>query len=186
MTLNHVIPDALPAAERLAYRLNVYDAFTIALINLRGERQSIRNINKRFGVTLKSSWAERAVRAGGRVLSVDDVEHGIVRPQFKDPRVHMAFVCTAKGCPPLRSGAYVADQIDAQLDDQARRFLAQESRNFVNVHTAVVHGSPIFTWYKADFGSDYAAVGAFWARYVPDKRASSGQYAIRRLTDEKS
>ncbi|MDQ8171514.1 MAG: DUF547 domain-containing protein [Gemmatimonadota bacterium] len=157
----------LGRAEQLAYWINVYNAYTIALLNGRGERRSIRRINKVLGVTLKSPWAEPVVAADGRVLTLDDVEHQIIRPQFKDPRIHVALVCAAMGCPPLRSEAFVAARLDAQLDDQARRFLAQRHKNRVDVATGTVYGSPIFTWYRDDFGGTLAGVGAFWAAYLP-------------------
>ncbi|MEX2180889.1 MAG: DUF547 domain-containing protein [Gemmatimonadaceae bacterium] len=153
--------------ERLAYWINVYNAYTIALINDRRERDSIRNINRRFGITWRSPWAEPIVRAAGRVLTLDDVEHRIIRPEFGDPRIHAALVCAAIGCPSLRSEAYVASTLDAQLDNQARHFLAQHEKNRVDVAAGVVFGSPIFTWYREDFGGSLAGVGAFWARYLP-------------------
>ena len=153
--------------EQLAFWINSYNAYTIALLNQRGERRSIRDINKVLGVTLKSPWAERIVKADGRVLSLDEVEHGIIRPQFQDPRIHVALVCAALGCPPLRSEAFVAARLDAQLDDQARRFLAVRQKNRVDVARGVVYGSPIFTWYRDDFGGTLQGVGAFWARYLP-------------------
>ena len=165
--LDRTDPSALDATERLAFWINTYNAFTIELINSRGEHGSIRNINKWFGIPLKSPWAEPVVRAGGRVLTLDDVEQRIIRVQFRDPRVHAALVCAAMGCPPLRSEAFVGARLDEQLDDQMTRFLSQRAKNRVDVGTGVVHGSPIFTWYRDDFGGTLAGVGAFWARYLP-------------------
>ncbi|MCZ8206366.1 MAG: DUF547 domain-containing protein [Gemmatimonas sp.] len=164
-------PERMAPADQLAYWINVYNAYTIQLINSRRERRSIRNINKRFGVTLKSPWAEPIVKAGGRTLTLDDVEHRIIRPTYKDARIHVALVCAAKGCPPLRSEAFVGSRLDAQLDDQARRFLAEPFKNRVDVVARTVYGSPIFTWYREDFGGTLAGVGAFWARYVNDASA---------------
>jgi uncharacterized membrane protein YdjX (TVP38/TMEM64 family) len=166
-SLDRADPAGLPMADRLAYWINVYNAYTIELINVRGEKRSIRNINKRFGVSFKSPWAEPIVRAGGRVLTLDDVEHKIIRPDFRDARIHAALVCAALGCPPLRSEAFVAERLDEQLDEQARRFLMQTTKNRVDVANRTVHGSPIFTWYREDFGGTLAGVGAFWARYFP-------------------
>lgn len=159
-------PARMAPPERLAFWINVYNAYTIQLIRLRGERRSIRNINKRFGIPIKSPWSEPIVRAAGRTLSLDDVEHRIIRREFAEPRVHMALVCAALGCPPLRGEAYVGARLDAQLDDQARRFLATAAKNRVDVATRTVYGSPIFSWYRDDFGGTLAGVGRFWARYV--------------------
>ena len=157
----------LPRDEQLAYWINVYNAYTIQLLNSRKERTSIRDINKVLGVTLKSPWAEPIVKADRRTLTLDDVEHEIIRKQFKDPRIHVALVCAAMGCPPLRSEAYEAARLDAQLDDQARQFLAQSAKNRVVVKSGTVYGSPIFTWYREDFGGTLQGVGAFWAKYLP-------------------
>ena len=166
--LDQTDPSKLAPSDRLAFWINTYNAYTIQLINSRRERRSIRNINKRFGISLKSPWAEPIVHVGGQLLSLDDVEHKIVRPQFKDPRVHVALVCAAHGCPPLRSEAYDGARINEQLDDQARRFLGQHGKNRVDVASRTVFGSPIFTWYREDFGGTLAGVGAFWARFLPN------------------
>jgi uncharacterized membrane protein YdjX (TVP38/TMEM64 family) len=170
----------LPRNEQLAYWINVYNAYTIQLLNSRKERRSIRNINNVLGVTLKSPWAEPIVHADRRTLTLDDVEHEIIRKQFKDPRIHVALVCAAMGCPPLRSEAFTAERLDAQLDDQARVFLAQTAKNRVDVKRGTVYGSPIFTWYREDFGGTVAGVGAFWAKYLPagpeQKLVRSGKF----------
>lgn len=171
--LDRTDPRTLSRDERLAYWMNVYNAYTIALINQRNERKSIRNINKVFGIPTKSPWAEPVVKAGGRVLSLDDVEHKIIRVEFGEPRIHVALVCAAIGCPPLRSEAYVAERLDAQLSDQVRRFVAQPEKNRVDVATKTVYGSPIFTWYREDFGGTLKGVGNFLAPYVSDPAAAA-------------
>ncbi len=165
--LDRADPASMATPHRLAYWINVYNAYTIALINARGEKRSIRNINRRFGVTLRSPWAESIVRAGGRILTLDDVEHRIIRPEFRDPRIHAALVCAALGCPLLRSEAFVGARLDEQLDDQTRQFLMHTTKNRVDVARRTVYGSPIFTWYREDFGGTLAGVGAFWARHFP-------------------
>lgn len=169
--LDGVAVASLSRDERLAFWINVYNAYTIALINSRNERRSIRNISKVLGIPLKSPWAERIVRAGGRELTLDEVEHEIIRREFDEPRIHVALVCAAIGCPPLRNEAFVASRLDAQLDEQARRFISDATKNRVDVAARTVYGSPIFTWYREDFGDTLAGVGAFWARYVDDPAA---------------
>ncbi|MEX2179446.1 MAG: DUF547 domain-containing protein [Gemmatimonadaceae bacterium] len=179
-SLDAVNPAALSEADRLAYWINVYNAYTIELINSRKERKSIRNINKRFGIPMKSPWAEPVVRAGARALTLDDVEHEIIRKEFDEPRIHVALVCAAIGCPPLRTEAYAGARLDEQLDDQTRQFLSDQRKNRVDVASRTVYGSPIFSWYREDFGGDLRGVGAFWARYFPAGEArdllSSGNF----------
>ena len=172
-------PEALSRSEQLAFWINVYNAYTIQLVNAHQERKSIRNINKTLGVIkAMGPWKEEMVKAGGKTLSLDFVEHEIVRKRFQEPRIHFALVCAAKSCPPLRREAYTGDRLEAQLDDQARIFIAQSPKqNRVDVEAATVHLSPIFVWFKDDFGPD---LGRFLARYVPDGPArrllESGKY----------
>ncbi len=170
--LGGVEPASLGDSERLAYWINSYNAFTIALINRHDERKSIRNINRSLGfLKLKGPWAERIVRANGRVLTLDVVEHGIIRKEFREPRIHFALVCAAIGCPPLRSEAYTGTRLDAQLDDQARTFLLESpTKNRVDVAARTVYLSPIFVEFRdyiKDFGGSKESVGRYVARYFP-------------------
>jgi hypothetical protein len=174
-------PETLTEKEQLAYWINVYNAYTIQLVNAHGERKSIRNINKTLGfIKAMGPWKEEIVRAGGETMSLDHVEHEIIRKRFREPRIHFALVCAAKGCPPLRREAYTGEGLDAQLDEQARIFIAQSpDKNRVDVERATVHLSPIFTWFEDDFGPD---LGRFLARYVPDGPArrllESGKFKV--------
>lgn len=160
-------PAALDEPERLAFWINAYNAYTIALIVEHGERESIRNINKTLGlVAAKGPWKEPLVRAGGRVLTLDEVEHEIVRKQFHEPRIHFALVCAAVSCPPLRAEAYVGARLNAQLDEQARVFvLHTPASNRVDVAARRVYVSPIFDWYRQDFGGSDASIARFIAQY---------------------
>jgi hypothetical protein len=180
-------PAALPDRERLAFWINVYNAYTIQLINTHGERESIRNINKTLGLTLKSPWKEKIVRAGGGVYHLDHVEHEIIRKQFREPRIHFALVCAALGCPPLRAEAYTGAKLEAQLDDQARAFLLRSpAKNRVDVASRTVYASPILDWYRDDFGGTKEALGRFLAAYHPDGPTKallqSGSFELK-LTD---
>lgn len=161
-------PASLPRADALAFWIDAYNAYTIALIVSHDERASIRNINRSFGLALKGPWRERLVRVGGRTYSLDEVEHGIIRPRFAEPRIHFALVCAALGCPPLRSEAYRGEVLEAQLEEQTRRFLRDApDRNRVDVARRRVELSRIFDWYGEDFGGSAAAIGRFVGRYFP-------------------
>jgi len=178
--------DGLSEEEHLAFWINAYNAWTIEQINAHGERDSIRNINKTLGLLpLKGPWSEKMVRAAGRELSLDDVEHGIIREEFDEPRIHFALVCAALGCPPLRSEAYTGARLQEQLDDQARAFLLRSpAKNRVDPGAGTVWVSPILTWYQEDFGGSDAALGRFLARYWPEgeERALllSGRFRLRK------
>ena len=170
--------DALAAADverlsrdcQLAFWINAYNAYTIHLVNAHGERRSIRNIGKALGVVpAPGPWKLKIVRAGGRTLTLDAVEHEIIRKRFREPRIHFALVCAARSCPPLRPEAYTGPALEAQLEDQARIFIgATPSANRVDVKAATVYLSPLFNWYRSDFGP---SLGKFLARYVSDPAA---------------
>ncbi len=123
-SLAHVNLDGVGEDERLAFWINVYNAFTIQTIVSHHETESIRNVNLTLGVLrLKGPWSEPIVHAAGRTLSLDDVQHTILRKEFAEPRTHFALSCAAIGCPPLRSEAYTGDKLVDQLNDQGVQFL---------------------------------------------------------------
>lgn len=165
-------PGSLGRADQLAFWINAYNAWTIHQVNRHHERASIRNINRTLGVVRAGgAWRERMAVIGGRTWTLDEIEHTVIRPRFRDARVHFALVCAAMGCPPLRSEAYVGARLDAQLDDQGRRFLRESpDKNRVDVAERTVHLSPIFISFRDyidDFGGNEAAVGRFIARWYP-------------------
>lgn len=162
-------PAKLGPAERLAFWINTYNAYTIQLIVKHGERASIRNINKTLGLKLKGPWKEELVHAGGQRLHLDHVEHEIIRKQFQEPRIHFALVCAAVGCPPLRSEAFTGARLEEQLADQTRVFLlASPSKNRVDVQAGVVYASMIYaSYYREDFGGSDAAIGRYLAGVWP-------------------
>jgi len=159
--------DRMSKDDRLAFWINVYNAYTIALINKHNERESIRNINMFLGLVKgKGPWKEEIVRAAGRTLTLDDVEHKIIRVEFKEPRIHMALVCAAISCPPLRTEAYEGPRLNAQLQDQTRTFLRErQTENRLDLGNSVIHLSAIFDWYREDFGKTDAAILRFVAPY---------------------
>ena len=168
-SLEHADVSKLSERERLAFWINAYNAYTIELINKYEERASIKNISEGIGFErTKGPWKEPIVKAAGKTYSLDDVENGIIRKQFREPRIHFALVCAAMSCPPLRSEAYTGAKLDAQLDSQARTFVLDEARGSrVDVKNAVVHASRIFDWYKDDFGGSDAAIAQYLAQYYP-------------------
>jgi hypothetical protein len=161
--------DALSEKERLALYINAYNAYTIELINEKGERDSIRNINKTLGLRLKGPWKEELAAVGGKTYALDTLEQDIIRKQFQEPRIHFALVCAAMSCPSLRSEAYTGARLDAQLDDQARGFLLRSpEKNRVDLGTGTLHVSMILDWYKRDFGTTDAAVAGYVAGFYPE------------------
>ena len=144
--LENTDPDKLPRNEQYAYYINVYNAWTIKLIL--SDYPGVKSI-KDFGTILKSPWQKRWVRINGETITLDEVEHEILRPRFKDPRVHFAINCSAVSCPPLRPEPYRGRTLDQQLDDSTRSFVNDESRYRLDGNNLFV--SRIFKWFSEDF-----------------------------------
>lgn len=156
-------------AQQLAFLINTYNAATLQLVI---DHYPVASI-KKIGTWLKGPWDQPVVRLWGSMLTLNDLEHKILRVRYDEPRIHFALVCAARGCPPLRSEAYVASRLGAQLDDQARRFLAESEKNRVDVQGRTVYLSPIFRWYGEDFvkgpGSVLRALLPFWPASVAEQ-----------------
>jgi len=166
--LDAIDPDRLESAERLAFYINAYNAYTVKLIleNFQDNRP-VASI-KKIGGFFSSPWSIRLVRIGGRLLTLDNIEHDIIRPQFRDPRIHFAINCAARSCPPLRGEAYVGERLERQLDDSTAAFLNDPNATFVAGN--VLHLSKIFDWFSEDFGDDAAS---FIARYARGELAAA-------------
>ncbi|MGD2023314.1 MAG: DUF547 domain-containing protein [Desulfobacterales bacterium] len=156
--LENTDPDKLPRNEQYAYYINAYNAWTIKLI-LSGY-PGVKSI-KDFGSILQSPWQKEWVRINGEVITLDHVEHDILRPRYKDPRVHFAINCAAASCPPLRPEPYLTDTLDQQLDDSTRSFINDANSTKLEGNTLYV--SRIFKWFSEDFNED--ALG-FYLQYA--------------------
>jgi len=156
--LEQVDTKNLSRNEQFAFYVNAYNAWTIKLI-LSGY-PGVKSI-KDLGSLFKSPWKKRICRIDGDVISLDDIEHNILRPRFKDPRVHFAVNCASKGCPPLRSEPYRGSVLDQQLDEMGRSFINNSDRNRLEGRTLYV--SKIFDWFGEDFNED---VIGFFLKYT--------------------
>lgn len=142
-------PDTLDRNDQFAYYINAYNAWTIKLI-LSGY-PGIESI-KDLGSLFRSPWKKEIVRLKDKTVTLDVVEHDILRPRFKDPRVHFAINCAAKGCPPLLSEPYRGEVLDQQLDAVTRAFLNNPEMNRLKGDTLYV--TKIFKWFAEDFNND--------------------------------
>ena len=137
-------------AQQLAFLINAYNAFTVELILTRyPDLTSIKDL----GSFVQSPWKKKFFMLLGQERSLDELEHGMIRAPgvFDDPRIHVAVVCASIGCPMLRNEAFVAESLDAQLDDAMRRFLSDRSRNRFDAAAGTLWVSKIFDWYRKDF-----------------------------------
>ena len=146
--------------DQFAFYINAYNAWTIKLI-LSGY-PGIDSI-KDLGSLFRSPWKKKICRIDGGILSLDDIEHGIMRPRFKDPRVHFAANCAARDCPPLKSFPYEGGILEKQLDASTRSFLNDPEQNRLEENTLRV--SSIFKWYSEDFNED---VTGFFLKYADE------------------
>jgi hypothetical protein len=161
--------NAWPVADRLAFLFNAYNATTLKLIIDHHPVRSIKDIGSLF----RGPWDQPVVKLFGQVLTLNTLEHGILRKEYQEPRLHVALVCAARGCPPLRAEAYAGSRLEEQLVDQMRVFLATPSKNRVDASARTVHLSPIFKWYGGDFGNQRNAVLTALRPYWPDPAAAA-------------
>ncbi|MDM7943391.1 MAG: DUF547 domain-containing protein [Hydrogenophaga sp.] len=137
-------------AQRQAFLINAYNAFTVELILTK--YPDLTSI-KALGSLLSSPWKPTWIALLGRKVSLDDIEHGMLRKRgvYDDPRVHFAVNCASIGCPMLREEAFEASRIDAQLEEQTNRFMADRTRNRFDETRGRLQLSRIFDWYADDF-----------------------------------
>ncbi len=150
--------------QRLAFLINLYNAATLRLILDHYPLKSIRSI----GLLPGAAWKKEGVALFGKKTSLDHVEHGIIRVEYQEARAHFALVCAARGCPPLRSEAFVAARLEAQLEDQGRVFLGDPVKNRVEAAKRTVHLSAIFKWFAGDFEAASGTVLKFAAPFFPE------------------
>jgi len=140
-------------------------------------------------------WKKLEFRVMGQNVTLWQIEHEILRKKFNEPRIHMAMVCAAMGCPPLRREPYVGNKLDEQLDDQTRQFLSNPEKFDINSSKDTVYLSEIFKWFAEDFVGKYSpgrnigrhdkemsAVLNFIASYIKGaqkKYVLAGKYKIK-------
>jgi hypothetical protein len=160
--------DGFSKPQQMAFLVNAYNAFTVKLILTRYPKlSSIKDL----GSFVQSPWKKKDVPLLGTQMSLDNIEHDTLRAKgrFDDPRVHFAVNCASIGCPALREEAFVAERLEAQLDEQAQRFMADRSRNRYSAERDRVEVSKIFDWFAEDFRSGYkgvASLNQFLGRYA--------------------
>ena len=146
--------DGWSKPQRIAFLINAYNAFTVEKILTRHpDIKSIWDFGKVFGNPFK----DRFFTLLGREFTLDVIEHETLRKPgaYDEPRVHFAVNCASVGCPMLREEAYVAPRLEAQLEEQARRFLSDRSRNRYDAAAGRLEVSRIFDWFREDWTSGY-------------------------------
>ena len=145
----------LSRSEQMAFWANLYNAKTIDIVLDAYPVKSIKDISLGGGLLAAVTggpWKAKVLKVSGESLSLDDIEHGILRPVFKDPRVHYAVNCASIGCPNLMREAFTGATLDAQLDAGARAYVNHPRG--ITVTGSEVTASSIYDWFGADFGGE--------------------------------
>lgn len=154
---------ALPKPNQFATWANLYNAITIQVVLARYPVKSIRDIKPSLLAT--GPWKEPRVRVEGKQLSLDDIEHGILRKQWRDARVHYSVNCASVGCPNLGRRGWRAETLDADLDAAARAFI-NSPRGVRVTGPQKLRVSSIYQWFKVDFGNNEAGILAHLRRFA--------------------
>jgi hypothetical protein len=159
--LNRVDPNGLPSRQhKLAFWINAYNAFAI-----KGILDGYSPLS-----TIGQWWyfIGRTYRVGGETINLYDIEKKVLIPNFRDPRIHFAIVCAAKSCPRLRSQAFTADRLEAQLEESARAFINDPTKNMFDREHHTAYLSKIFEWFEPEFRTHAESLLNYVRRYVND------------------
>ncbi|MGI9508122.1 MAG: DUF547 domain-containing protein [Geminicoccaceae bacterium] len=153
--------------EQMAYWINLYNALTAKVILDHYPVESIRDIDNSPGLFSDGPWGRKLVVIEGEKVALDDIEHQILRPIFKDPRIHYAVNCASIGCPNLQPMPFEAEKLDRQLDDAAIEFV--NHRRAVEIASGGLKVSSIYDWFQEDFrGDDQGVIAHLKAYAAPD------------------
>ena len=149
---------------QMAYWINAYNAFTIKLICDHYPVKSIKDIKR--GIPLVSdTWQINFITIENKTYNLNNIEHGILRPKYNDPRIHAAVNCASKSCPKLSRHAYTAENLNTQLDEAMRGFINDPTRNKITSPDKA-EMSKIFDWFAGDFKKKTPTVRAFINTYA--------------------
>lgn len=166
-TLEATRVSALSRNDQFAFWANLYNAVTLDVVLDAYPVRSIRDIRPTLLAT--GPWRAPRVTVEGRTMSLDDIEHGVMRATFHDPRVHYSVNCASVGCPNLQREAFRGDRLEAQLDAAARAYIG--SNRGVSVTSRGLRLSSIYQWFREDFGTE-AQLREHLARYASPQKAA--------------
>lgn len=176
--LQTVEPAGLTRDEQFAFWTNLYNAKTVEIVASHYPVRSIRDIAL-SGMFVRGPWQKKLVQVSGVRLSLDDIEHGILRPIWRDPRIHYAVNCAAVGCPNLLTRAYSGASLERMLDKAARAYI--NSPRGVRFNGSRIVVSSLYDWYAADFGGSVESVLAHLRKYA-DPALANGIAGVTRFS----
>lgn len=164
-SLNNISPDDFNTwtdSQKIAFWINAYNAFTIkAIIDHYPIQRSFTLVGifyapKNSILQIPGVWKKLQFQAVGQNVTLDHIEHGILRKEFNEPRIHSAINCASISCPDLRNEAYISDKIDKQLDDSSKNFVNSKTKGvLIDKNKNKIKVSKIFKWFGDDFFSNY-------------------------------
>lgn len=154
--------------EQLAYYINLYNVYTLKLIV---DNYPVKSITDLHG---GKPWDVKWVPAGSDKLSLNQIENEIIRPTFKEPRIHFAVNCAAASCPPLLNAAWDPAKLEAQFAAATKAFVNNTSYNQLSKSTIKL--SKIFEWYAGDFGDINAFIGRYTSTNVSGAKVQYLEY----------
>lgn len=167
--------------QQFAYWVNLYNALTVRLVLAHYPVESIRDIDISPGLFADGPWGKPLATIEGEPVSLNDIEHRILRPLWRDPRVHYALNCASIGCPSLVEEAFDADNADALLEAAAREYVNHPRG--ARIDGGRLHVSSIYSWFRDDFGGNDAGVIEHLRHYA-DPSLSPGLEGIRRISGD--
>jgi len=173
---------SLNRQEQFAYWLNLYNALTVKVVLDHFPVRSIRDIDISPGLFSNGPWGAKLISIEGEQVSLDDIEHRILRPIWRDPRIHYGVNCASIGCPDLPVGAFTATNVDQKLNKAAADFI-NHSRG-VQVQGNRMFVSSIYDWFKSDFGGTDTGVIAHLRQYAQPSLASQ-LASVNRIAGDK-
>lgn len=152
--------------SQLAWLINLYNFYTIKLI--------VENLPLKTGIRdIKKPWDQKYVPLFNEMVSLNHIEHEIIRKQYDEPRIHFALVCASKGCPSLSNELFTENNLISLLDKQAKDFLSDKNRN--RVEGKKIFLSEIFSWYGSDFNNKHGS----YKKYVLKTLKLEGKYSFK-------
>lgn len=163
--------------EQMAYWVNLYNALTVQVVLDNFPVDSIRDIDISPGLFSDGPWGKKLLSIEGEQVSLDDIEHQILRPIWQDPRIHYAVNCASIGCPNLQAEPFEAAVLDEQLDRAAADFV--NHRRGVSIENGRLIVSSIYSWFSDDFGSgsDRDVIAHLKRHATPELESRLGQLA---------
>ena len=167
--------------QKIAFWSNAYNAFTLKHIIDHYPIQRSKSLKARLYPQnsirqIDGVWDKLKNIAGGRQITLSDIEHKVLREELKDARVHFVIVCASIGCPLLADHAYSADKLDEQFEEASRLFVQNTDKIKVDTAKKTIYLSKILDWFKEDFDSykgqdkygKYNGVMSFVAEHLSD------------------